>query len=349
MKLGKFRLSKKSLNQLSNMLEIRLKRSRLLSRPVFLTAEPTDACNSRCIMCNKRKLYCSPQFKPGFMSREIFEKILPWASYASSFCWGGFGEPFLHPSYADWAEDLKDSGAKLLCFTNAISLKKELAEKLVKIQFDNIVISIGGATAKTYKYIRGVNGFHSMLENLAYLNAVKAAHNSALPVIDFNLVAMNTVLPELNDVIRLAHEHKVRSVAMPDLNLQYEENVQESIWNNMDEARKYIESAQLLAGKLGVGLVPPTLDEKKGDCRDFFSLIQIAYDGTVLSCPMEKYTLGSLKHETLSRIWNKAEYRKLRKSYFKEGLCVTCPHCVEWDKSRTAMLRFSVDLRAESK
>jgi hypothetical protein len=135
---------------------------------------------------------------------------------------------------------------------------------------------------------------------------------------------------------------------MPDLNIQYEENIQESIWNNLAEARKYIESAYHLAAKLGVGFIPPTLDEKKDDCRDFFSLMQIAYDGTVLSCPMEKYTLGSLKHATLFQIWNNAEYRRLRKDYFKQGLCFTCPHCVEWDKSRSTMLHAAIDLRGES-
>jgi radical SAM protein with 4Fe4S-binding SPASM domain len=341
----KHNLSKKSWNRMLNDFEYKLKRTKLASRPVYLTIEPTDACNSRCVMCNKRKLYGSPGFRPGFMSREIFEKVLPFVSYATSTCWGGFGEPFLHPFYGEWAGDLKNAGACLLCFTNGITMNKGLVEKLVAIQFDHIVISIGGATEQKYKDIRGVNGLRLMLNNLTYLNEVKKACLSPKPYISFNLVAMNSVLPELEAVIRLAHEFDVRQVSMPDLDVQYEESVKESIWTNIARAREYVESADRVAQQLGVKLVPPTLSESVGDCRAFFRNMQITYDGVVLSCPKERYILGSLKENTINEVWNNSQHREKRKEYFVRGLRQMCPVCEEWDKSERTLLTVNVDFR----
>lgn len=343
--MKKINLSTKFFNRRLNLLEFKLQRTKLISKPVYLTIEPTDACNSRCVMCNKRKLYASPEFKPGFMSREIFEKALPWVSYATSTCWGGFGEPFLHPHYGEWAEDLKQAGANLSCFTNGINLTRSLAEKLVDIQFDTIIISIGGATEHTYKSIRGVNGLKPMLKNLAYLNEVKRANNSIKPAISFNLVAMNTVLPQLIDIIRLAHKHEIQSVAMPDLDVQYEENIEESIWTDIERAKEHIEQASHIAKELGIGFCPPTLHEYAKNCRAFFSMIFVTYDGIVLSCSTERHILGDLKKNPLEKIWNNKAYQRIREKYFKEGVQSACPGCVEWDKSKHTMLTATVDLR----
>ncbi|MCK4782427.1 MAG: radical SAM protein, partial [Desulfobacteraceae bacterium] len=251
------------------------------------------------VMCNKRKLYVSPEFKPGFMSKDIFERVLPWVSYATPTCWGGFGEPFLHPHYSEWAEDLKRVGATLECFTNGISLKRSLAEKLVDIQFDTITISIGGAREEAYKYIRGIKGLKSMLKNLASLNEVKRANNFIKPVVSFNLVAMNTVLPRLNDVIRLAHEYKVQSIIIPNLDVQYDENIKESIWTDIERAKDYIEEANHIAKEFGIGFCPPSLQEYHGDCRAFFTVMFVTYNGIILCCSTERYILGDLKTDPL--------------------------------------------------
>lgn len=346
--MRKVRLDKKFLNRWLNRLEIKLQRKKLLSKPVYLTIEPTNACNSRCIMCNKFKEYETKEFKPGFMSREIFEKIIPWAKYASSTCWGGFGEPFLHPQYGHWAEELKKNGANLTTFTNGIKMDRSLARKLVEIQFDSIHISLGGSTEDIYKKIRGIFGFERMLENLEYLNEIKRRNNSKKPFIYFSLVAMNSVLPQLNDIVRLAKKYGIASLELPDLNVQYPENIKESIWTGIDEAKKIINNAWRLSNEIGVKFHPPTLEEKIEECHDFFNLIQITHDGKVLSCSNEKFLTGDLKLETIEEIWNNKKYLRLRREYFYKGIAKICPDCQQWNKSKELMLKPTINLRDNS-
>ncbi|MFX0142177.1 MAG: radical SAM/SPASM domain-containing protein [Candidatus Hodarchaeota archaeon] len=343
--MKKISLDKKFINRWLNRFEFKLKRTKLFSKPTFLTIEPTNSCNSRCIMCNKLKEYASSDFKAGFMSRDIFEKVLPWVSFASSVCWGGFGEPFLHPNYGEWAEDLKNAGANLTCFTNGINLKEFLSKKLVEIQFDSIHISLGGATEDVYKNIRGVNGLEKMLKNLEFLNGIKKDYNSKKPVVHFSLVAMNSVLPQLLDIVKLASKYNVESLEMPDLNIQYSENIEECIWLNIEKAKEYIEETKQLSNKLGLGFCSPTIKEKIDDCHDFFNLIQITYDGKILSCSNEKFILGDLNLNTLAEIWNNESYLRLRNDYYKNGIYKTCPECTRWDKSRQTMLKPTINLR----
>lgn len=343
--MKKISLDKKFINRWLNRFEFKLKRTKLFSKPIFLTIEPTNACNSRCIMCNKLNEYASSDFKAGFMSRNIFEKILPCVSFASSVCWGGFGEPFLHPNYGEWAEDLKNAGADLICFTNGIKLNRSLAEKLVDIQFDSINISIGGATEDVYKAVRGVNGLMIMLKNLNYLNEVKRTNCSIKPIVNFNIVAMNTVLPQLIEIVNLAHKNNITAINMPDLNVQYVENIKESIWTNIETAKQYIDEAEQYAKKMGISFSPPTTEEHKGDCQHFFDMMQITYDGIVLSCPEERYNLGNLNLKSINEIWNDEFYRRLRCQYLEHGNHVICKSCIEWDKSKETMLNASLDIR----
>ncbi|MEM7308265.1 MAG: radical SAM/SPASM domain-containing protein [Planctomycetota bacterium] len=62
-------------------------------------------------------------------------------------------------------------------------------------------------------------------------------------------------------------------------------------------------------------------------CLDFFRYAFVAWSGKVLSCCFERYPVGDLNVQTADEVWNGEEYRRLRRSYFEQGIRSVCDGC----------------------
>src|SRR6185369_520148 len=145
--------AKSFVNKLVNRAEIKLGRSRLLSRPVELTMEPTLECNSNCVMCNRNFSRQEVKQTKGFLSWDVFNKVRPFFPTAERVLFGGFGEPLMHPHYLEMLKEIKKSGPFVYVFTNGILLNEMVGKELVDAGMDMICVSMGGATKETYHKI----------------------------------------------------------------------------------------------------------------------------------------------------------------------------------------------------
>jgi MoaA/NifB/PqqE/SkfB family radical SAM enzyme len=98
-------------------------------------------------------------------------------------------------------KEIKKHGPIVYFFTNAVSLKPEIAEGLIKSKLDQICVSIGGASPETHAYVRGADTLGKVIENLRELNRLKGNNGNGHPSISFNVVAMNSVLPEITGIL----------------------------------------------------------------------------------------------------------------------------------------------------
>lgn len=328
-----------------NKMESGFKRTKLVTKPIMLTIEPTLKCNSNCIMCNRNFSRVETKAAEGFLSWETFNKIKPFFKYADSVLFEGFGEPLLHPDYLIMLREIKKSVPFVYFYSNGILITEKIGKELVDSGIDMISISIGGATRDTYKKIRGIDAFDTVVENLCMVNEYKIKMNRKKPILSFNVVAMNSLLDELEALVHLADEIGVSSISMPNLVVQGSEIAEESIWLNIDKAKKSFHDASVLAKRLNIKFSPPRLDIYKGDCKAFFRQMVINWDGTVMTCPMERYIIGDLKRDKMEDIWNSKGMIKLRKDYFEKGLEATCPKCICWDNNPETYLHPWVNSR----
>lgn len=326
------------LTKLINLLEIRMKRTRLISRPLNITLEPTLRCNSNCIMCNRNFNRKEDKASQGFLSWEILNAAKPFFKHAKSVLFGGFGEALMHPDYIPMLKEIKKEGPFVYFFTNGILLTEETGQALVEAGIDRISISMGGASRETFHKIRGVDAFDQVVDNIRKLDAYKRKTNRKKPVLAFNVVAMTSILNEFEALMHLAKSVGVESVTMPNMVVQGKELMDESIWHHEKKARAAIIKAADLSKKLGIHYSPPNLDRCTVDCHEFFKKFAINWDGTVMSCPMERYIVGDLKKNTMEEIWNGTGMRGLRKRYFEEGIQGVCPNCFSWDNRPEAYL-----------
>ena len=332
-------------NKQLNKWEMRQKKAVLRSKPIEVSLEPTLRCNASCVMCNRQYVRKDQVRHSGLLTWEVFDKARPFFPYAEQVLLGGFGESLLHPDYIEMVKEIKKYGPEVYFFTNGILMRPEIAAGLVDAGIDQICVSIGGSAPETHTFIRGADTLGKVIENLRSLGRYKAQHGNGRPALSFNVVAMNSVLPEINGILELAKELRVESLWMPHLVAQEEKMITESPWSRVEEAKPYFREAERKAKELGIELHIPSLDECVGDCLSFFQEIYVAWDGQVLSCAFERFILGDLKTQTIQEIWNGPGYVELRRKYFQRGIQEVCPNCSKWSNEPSAHLHPAANSR----
>ena len=333
------------LNKAMNRIEIRLGRVRLWSGPVEIGLEPTLQCNSNCIMCNRNHSRQDDKKANGFLGWEILRSILPDLASTECVCFSGFGEPLLHPDYIPMLSEIKRRGPYVYAFTNGLLMKKEIGRDLVDAGIDMICVSMGGANRETYRKIRGIDGYDTVVENITSIHEYKKVKGTKKPLLSFNIVAMNSILPELKDMVRLAARIGVQHIALPNLAVQGDSVRPESIWLNTDLASQAFGESKSLASQYGIEFVPPSLAPHVGDCRAFFKRLSVNWDGTVMTCAMERHIVGKVPENTIKELWNSPGMQRVRRDYMKKGIAQICPNCFCWDCSPEVYLKPSVNDR----
>lgn len=347
----KFVNTRSFVNKSVNLLEIRQGRLRLFSRPVHITIEPTLLCNSNCVMCNRNAIRKEEVKRSGFLDWSVLKRLRPFLRWTERVLFGGFGEPLLHPEYISMLDYIKHQGPEVYFYTNGILLTPETSRDLIDTGIDQISISFGGGHPETYRRIRGVE-MRPIVENLKALHAIRSERHLSKPEMTFNLVAMNSIMDEMDEIIRLAATLGVSEISMPNLTVQRPDLAHESPWMDVERSRRILSEAVRKAGQNGIRLIPPDLNESRGSCSALFKSLTVTWDGLILSCPMERFILADVTETPIQDIWNGPAMLHLRRRYLKEGVEHLCPNCFTWDNRPGAFLsphfnsrEFAEDLR----
>lgn len=147
-------------------------------RPFYATWEITSACNLRCLQCYNRSKYIGKDPEPDVTKIEtltfdegkmvidqLTELRVPILNISG-------GEPLLHQHFWDWAAYARGKIPALILETNGTLLTRETVERIKKLGFVSINVSIDGATAKSHDYIRGEGTYARTVEGIKHAQAV---------------------------------------------------------------------------------------------------------------------------------------------------------------------------------
>jgi len=300
-------------------------------------------------MCN-RQFHRKDSIKAkGFLDWNIFWRVKPFFKFAERIVFSGFGEPLLHPEFLSMLREIKRSGNFVYFFTNGVLLTERMANGIVQAGTDLICISMGGATRETYKKIRGIDAFETVVDNIRQIRELKKKAKKKKPHLSFNIVAMTSILPELESIVNLAHELNVETIYLPNLVVQGKSMERESLWHCPDKAEIILRQSADLAKRHKIGFFTPDLDSCRFNCQDLFRKMFIAWDGTVLSCAFERFIMGNVEEKNLDSIWNSEGMIKIRKDYHEKGLAEICPNCTCWDNRPETFLSPWINAREHAK
>jgi MoaA/NifB/PqqE/SkfB family radical SAM enzyme len=298
-------------------------------------------------MCNRSFNREEDKQAQGFLSWEVLNKTAPfWPS--SHILFGGFGESLMHPRYLEMLKAMKSTGASVHTYSNGILLTEEMAKGLVDAGMNKISVSLGGATRETYHKVRGVDAFDAVVQNLRFLNEYKKLKGTQFPRVSFNVVAMESVMSEVNGMLELAKELGVEEMSMPNLVVQGDSLRHEFIWSDREKNRTIIDTAEKLAERLSIRFHAPVLDEREGYCWDLFNRLNINWDGSVMSCAMERFILGDLRTQTIAGIWNSPGLVKLRSDFLAGKAAEHCPQCACRNLTQESLMNPWVNARSKA-
>lgn len=297
--------------------------------PTVLNIETTNKCNLHCTMCQREfgETQKILQANSGLMSMETYRKILPFFPGAKRIALSGFGETFLHPEFAEMLRLAKEhSPAHTTVYTNGTVLNEKKAEAIVRLGLDCLSNSIDGATKEVYEPIRGISLDH-LIKNLKALQRIKQELGSDKPEVILQMVAMRQNLDDLPRLVELAHEVGAAEVSIVNLTVHADHLREQSLYLHRGEAERVFQKARAVAEKLDVRLSLPGFDDHVAGLRCFLTDLFVTFDGLVLSCALERHTLGSLKETSIQEIWNNAQMAHLRKRMYQEGIGCVCTGC----------------------
>jgi MoaA/NifB/PqqE/SkfB family radical SAM enzyme len=170
-----------------------------------LYVEITTVCNLNCQMCLQRA-WGEPI---GSMPLSTFTNLMHQVEqfpHPPILHFGGYGEPMSHPDFIRFVQLAKASGSRVEVTTNATLLDADVADALLELDIDRLVVSIDGVRAETYEDIRVRASFEHVIHNMVQFHRMKIRRQGRRghTRIGIAFVAMRRNAADLAELPRLA-------------------------------------------------------------------------------------------------------------------------------------------------
>jgi radical SAM protein with 4Fe4S-binding SPASM domain len=326
-------LSKLNFGKVINILLITLsfylsrlsRRVRLWGRPISLSIEPTTSCNLRCPECpSGLRSFTRPT---GMLDFDLYTGIIDEQKKTLSYLLMYFqGEPFLHQEFLKMVEYATSRGIYTATSSNAHYFTDEVARATIESGLDRLIISIDGTTQEVYEQYRVGGSLAKVIEGTRKLVHWKKKLKSPTPYLIFQFLVVKPNEHQIEEVHLLANEIGIDEVKLKTAQLYDFENGNALMPENEQYARykKKSDGKYSLKHKLF------------NHCWKMWHSSVVTWDGTVVPCCFDKdasYTLGSLRQNAFTDIWQDGKYNAFRKSLLKSRSEIDiCQNCTEGAK-----------------
>jgi len=306
---------KKLFNALHNSYEFKLKRARMKSFPSAYGIDIGNVCNLKCPLC-PTGTNCSKR-KRCFMSFEdykiVFDKIKRYAFVVNLYNWG---EPFLNKDILEIIEYTKKNRVGVLLSTNLNHLTDEMINAIVRLKLDKIVISLDGASQKTYGQYRKGGDFNKVLENLKKIINKKKELNSDYPRLVWQYLISKKNEKDIDKAKKIAEELGIK---INFLYMRTSQVIRRKGW----KLNKKIVDEWISENFEGTPKEASSTINTKGACSYLFKYFFVNPEGTTSPCCAlydKKTDFGDILNHDLKNVWNNDKYVSARSRFSKEKI-----------------------------
>ncbi|MHA1758626.1 MAG: radical SAM protein [Promethearchaeota archaeon] len=321
----------------------------LTSYPIKVDLNTTNICNYRCIFCEIHYFYKYSERKSGKVSpnhinldfiqkfNKLFNRTLDVELSGAS------GEPFINPFIIPVCKKLKDKLVTLSVTTNGSLLNKYIANELVKIGFDNILISIHSGDAKIYHQLQGGN-FNEIINNLKNFTDIKKNRSLKLPKIKINCFLSTINARTIKNLLKILNE-----IGIKEINLYHYYASRNLIRQKVSfyfypkDGNKILKCLYDYANSLNLTLTPKKpqyitetttkIPKKKKLCKNPWNVLKfkgcVEHENSHYVTVCNRILLFRLNYvefegDFLKDVWNHEIIRYLRKNVLKNPICQFC-------------------------
>jgi radical SAM protein with 4Fe4S-binding SPASM domain len=322
--------------------------------PRFLQVEPVGQCNLRCRMCPVQFRRDGPPYgPPAFMDFDVFTRLLDQFPDLEELQLQGLGEPMMHPRFFDMVAYAASRGIKVGTNSNLTLLNAKRSELCVTSGLAELHASIDGASAETYEEIRVRSHFDRITRNLEGLVEARRRLGSTTPRLRMVAVVMRRNLPEIADLVRLAHRLEIDSLFVQHLCHDFGESslpahyapmrefvdVQTLLGDDPARVERHFGEARAVAEELGVDLRLPLTRPRSHPpgtpgperCNWPWNGAYVSYQGLAMPCCMvatpDRIHLGNMAERGADAVWNGPEYEEFRAALSSDSPPEVCRSC----------------------
>jgi MoaA/NifB/PqqE/SkfB family radical SAM enzyme len=316
---------RKRLNLLASGMNLLYRRVQPWSMPINLQVEVTSVCNLRCPVCPTGK---------GLLSRR--EALMDLATYETLMRETGdtmlavmlwaWGEPLLHPQFADFVRIAREHGVLPLLSTNGQNLDREaVVNGLLHHPPEHLIVALDGLTDETNSVYRVGARLEPALRGVRRLAELKRQRGQTRPWIHLRFIVMKHNEHEVPQAEAFAREHGFDYLSLRGLSIIADPEEQ-------SHARMVPAQAPLQAYAYASGQRVQRSDYL---CQHAFAFPAVLTDGTVVVCDQDfnaSRAYGRLGQEgqTFRDIWYGARAAQVRREVRDHrelsSFCRLCPY-----------------------
>ena len=337
--------------------------------PLTLQLEVTTACHLKCVMCSRSS---GTGGATQHMSDETWRRFFALARHVEYVNILGTGEPWMHPRFLDFLQQLDDAGVGTVIVTSGDLVTEKRAEALGRLRhLRKISFSIDSPEPAAYARIRG----QSLERALAGLQRTMS-HLPDPSKVRISATVMRDNLFSLAGFPELLRRYGVRQLSLRGVNntkettrsmmpdyTELERSVLKQIKREAEADGALVNflptlpadliqiaSGDFLEESLSSQLAAPApLPGARGArtriCSDPWEKAIVTKDGAVYPCECYhlQVPIGSLANDSFDEIWYGERYDGFRRTLLCGGN-VGCRNCERRDEGQHPLNRFSAEV-----
>ena len=320
--------------------------------PITLNLRITEKCNLKCLVCERS--ITKPKKE---LSEEKLLQIIDDAIKLGikELHLDGSGELFVRKETSlKIMEKVKAYNIKGQIVTNATLLNDKDIKRIIKMGWDDVIISLDGPNAKIHDKLRGVKGaFEKTIKTLESFDKYKKNLKSEKPIITIAAILTNDNYNKLSSIFELIKNYGINKFRLQVLHKRTDSTSQfklnESEEKEFQESLKEIEQATLKYGiralikcfndpeivkksfKMGEILKKDSEEYNQGllsiHCHQPWLYIGIREDGFVEPCAGSDFNKENINDKGLKDIWYGEFFKEIRNSLKKKKFYTSCQTC----------------------
>jgi len=206
-----------------------LQRSYLRSMPRMLGLVLGNACNIDCPHCYQEK-NGDNLLRPADIGQQLRREFLSLYPYLATLQIQG-GEALAYEGFRELVEDVASVTRRplLSVTTNGTLIDEKWAERMVRLPFSSVTVSIDGGTPETYARMRRGSNLPLVLANVARIRKWKDRLNSARPALTSFFVILRSNFREIPLYLELMHENGFTEVALQTVEINRANSTREPL------------------------------------------------------------------------------------------------------------------------
>jgi len=191
--------------------------------PYKIQIQPTNRCNLDCLTCSARgKANCD--FREEVAEKRYLE-LIDEADMLDvqhiDICGGG--EPLVRAStILAIMQKIKNNGIGGTLVTNGTLLSKNLIKKIVKLRWDDLIISLDGPNKRINDALRGEGTFDKVVHTIGWFNYFKKKIGNKNPIIKIASVVCKKNYAYLDNFVDLSTKLKIYEILLQPIVIQTE-------------------------------------------------------------------------------------------------------------------------------